>query len=122
MNATDDKTREGHDVLPLRAGKRGALKWIPHASDFAHGAGFVVLTMDRDTTSYSVTEFPTGRDDRGFMLTKVSGRGTDKKMSGYAVFCGANPERDACECSGHRRHGSCKHADAARTLLLNGWL
>lgn len=120
--ATTPETKEGIDVLPVRGGKRGAIRWIPKANDDTPLAGFVVIDTHTDRTGYRVTEFPTGRKDRGFMLTKCGGKGTDQKRAGYAVFCGERPEQDTCECEGFRNHRHCKHADSMRTLLMNHWL
>lgn len=109
------------DILPVRGGKRGSLKWIPHSEDFQHGAGFVVVTMDRDTTGYHITEYPVSVG-RGFMLTKVNGN--DKKMSGYAVECvrAGDNATGHCECKGWQFAKLCKHFDAIATLLMNEWL
>ena len=108
------------DILPIRGGKRGTVRWTPHSHDYAHGAGFVVIEMDRDRTAYAITEFPASVG-RGFMLTKVGGPGTDKKMSGYAVLC-IDGKAVSCECRGFTQHGHCKHGDGTETLLLNRWL
>jgi hypothetical protein len=108
----------------VRDGKRGAIKWLPHAEDDTPQEGFVIITTDRDRTVYAVTGFPTSMG-RGFFLGKLGGKdaGTDKRRAGYSVVCAARgPEGDHCECAGFSRWGWCKHSDCCRTLLMNGWV
>lgn len=111
------------DVLPVRGGKRIALKWIHKTTDFSTLAGYVVLTDARDTAAYSVSEFPRSVG-RGFMLTKVGGRVKSARQSGYAVECVTAGEEPTggCECAGFAYGGRCRHLDAVATLLANGWL
>jgi hypothetical protein len=112
------------DVLPVRGGKRQAMEWMPHTSDFAHGEGFVILTSKTDRTSYAVSECPEATG-RCFLFSKVKpGTGTAKNKDSYIVRCltAGDKDVDTCECDGFRRWGWCKHSDAARTLLMNRWL
>lgn len=125
MNATTptEPQRECIDVLPIRGGKRMALTWIPHADDYTPLAGYAVISGERDRTGYAVTQFPAGTL-LGFQFTKVGGKGTDKDRESYGVFCGKDGDasKDHCECAGFARWKTCKHSDAARTLLINRWL
>jgi hypothetical protein len=123
MRAEQESDRDYRDILPERAGKRGAIRWLPHAENYEHGEGFVTITMDRDTTTYHVTAYPTAVG-RGFMLTKLGGKATAKKSESYAVECvgvGDNATGH-CECDGWRFTKHCKHFDSVATLLMNSWL
>ena len=130
--ATANKPVRFLDVLPVRGGKRQSLEWMPHDTPPDDGAalpqaGFVVLTSDRDRTAYAVTEYPVSWG-RGFVLTKIGGKGTDKTRECYDVQCSNAPRDekgeydDKCDCRGAVTHGSCRHQDAVRTLLINRWL
>lgn len=110
------------DVLPIRGGKRQSLEWLPHAEDFEHGEGFVILTSDRDRTSFAVAQYPGDSPLLGFVFTKVSGKGTDKDRESYVLTCTRNGNEAKCDCRGHVRHGHCRHSDCLETLFLNRWL
>lgn len=125
--ATFDPAKPGVDVLPERNGERMALTWYAAADDHGPQAGFVKIEGKRDSTVYCVTEFPASWG-RGFFLSKFVSQpgtraGTDKDAESYSVLCSKDgPEKDSCECRGASRWGHCKHRDAIRSLLANGWL
>ena len=85
------------------------------------GRGTAIVDQKRAIGEYAITEF---RADggRGFRFAKLEG-GTDKPATGYTVFLAADQswEFDSCECKGSLRHGRCKHVEAARAILENGW-
>jgi hypothetical protein len=110
------------DVLPIRGGKRQSLEWQPHSTDFEHGEGFVVLTSDRDRTSYCITQYPGESTLLGFVFSKVGGKGTDKGRTSYVLTCTRNGNDAKCDCRSFPKNGYCRHADALETLFLNKWL
>lgn len=110
------------DVLPERDGQRMGLRWFP--GPVYPECGVLEIAGKRDATSYAVVSLPTDWPGRAFHFEKVTGEGTDATEPGYAVFCTGDPaaEPDHCPCKGFSRHRHCKHVDAARTLVANGWL
>ncbi len=111
------------DVLPVRGGSRYGLEWMPHAEDFAHGEGFVVLTSKRDRTAYAVTATNGEHALLYFVFTKVGeSKGTDAGRESYLLNCTVNGNEPKCDCKGHVRHGYCRHSDAISTLIINRWL
>lgn len=111
------------DLLPLRAGKRGVLRWTAASDDYSQLAGFLELYVGGETATYSVTESPT-HTGRTFMLTKLGGKPIARKHPGYVVTCthAGDEAVGSCECDGKRFSGHCRHLDACSTLLLNGWI
>lgn len=109
------------DVLPVRGGKRQALEWLAHSSDFEHGEGFAIITSDRDRTAYAVSAAP---DTSGlcFLFTKVGGKGTDKTRESYLIVCDRDGTHGRCECKGWTKWGWCKHADTVESLVTNRWV
>ena len=85
-------------------------------------AGVLRIDTNRATAKYAVAEFPTPWPGRAFHLAKVTD-GTDPAGESYAVFCSHHgPAGDSCDCKGFTYKGTCKHRDACRALLANGWL
>lgn len=123
MHAEREASTEFRDVLPLHAGKRAALKWIPSTSDYSHQAGFAVVDDDKLTTAYCVSETPCSIG-RSFFFSKVGGKtaGTDKTRAGYVVEAGPTGATDRCECRSWQVRGVCRHLDTIRTLIANGWV
>lgn len=112
------------ELLPERkASRRSGIRWTPATdNDFSPVAGFLLIDTDRARVSYTVAEFPCQFPGRAFHLAKV-GEGTDPTEPSYAVFCSHHgPAGDSCDCKGHTRFGHCKHGDALRALLANGWI
>jgi hypothetical protein len=112
------------EVLPERkASKHSAINWTPaEGNDFAPLAGVLVIHTDRASVTYGVAEFPTDFAGRGCTLAKVT-TGTDPESESYSVFCGRSPfTGDQCCCKGFTYNRTCKHVDAVRALLANGWL
>lgn len=107
------------ELLPERkSSKRSVCKFAPSADEFGPAAGLLTIETDRSTTVYRVEEFPTGWAGRGFRLVKVTG-GDES----YDVFCCQHgPAGDSCDCKGMTFAGTCKHADAVRACVGNGWL
>jgi hypothetical protein len=124
MDATTQITPQRFlDVLPARAGgKRQALEWFPVVDDYGHGEGFVKLTSAHDTTTYAVSQHPGDGPLLAFVFTKIEGKGTDAGRTNYLLTCTRNGNEVRCDCKGHMRHGTCRHADALETLFLNRWL
>ena len=122
-----DPAKRFIDILPARNGKRFSIEWFPHSDDYTPLAGYVVIYDAKSRTAYAVTEYPVTWG-RGFQVTKVGGKGTDAAKESYGVECSKAKadERgeydDRCECKGWMRWGHCKHADAVRSLILNGWI
>ena len=110
------------DVLPVRGGKRQSLEWIPHSEEAEHGEGFVVLTSDKDRTSYAVAQTHGEPYMLGFVFSKVSSTGTDAKRPAYLLTCTRSGSEPKCDCAGFARHGHCRHADSLQTLFANRWL
>jgi hypothetical protein len=111
------------DRLPERkASKRSAITWEPFDADAGPAAGQLLIDTDRSRTAYLVSEFPTGWPGRGFHFKKLTA-GTDPESESYSVFCSARgPAGDTCECKGFTFKGHCKHADAIRAMVGNGWI
>lgn len=111
------------EKLPERkASKHSAIQWEPCPDDFSPRCGRLLIDTDRSRAVYILTEFPTGWRGRGFHLVKVEG-GTDQESETYNVFCSADhPSADSCDCKGMTYKRTCKHADACRALIENGWL
>jgi hypothetical protein len=110
------------EVLPARkSSKRSAIEWRPTPGDH-FTAGVLTIHTDRASGAFVVDELPTA-GGRGFHLRKAT-TGTDPEAESYAVFCSAaGAARDHCECKGFLRWGTpCKHMDACRALLANGWV
>lgn len=109
------------EILPARkSSKHSAIRWTPVAGD-TQVAGVLVVDTARASAAYTVSEFVTGWAGRGFLFAKLT-PGTDVIEESYSVFCGARATGDRCECKGWTFAGHCKHVDAARGLLANGWL
>ena len=112
------------EVLPQRkSSKHSALNWAPNESgDFTPVAGVLTVHTDRATVKYAVAEHPCDLPGRGFVLAKMTD-GTDPESESYSVFCGRSPfVGDNCCCKGWTYKHTCKHVDAVRALLANGWL
>ena len=111
------------EVLPVRkSSKKSALNWTPITdNDFSHVAGVLVIHTDRTSAAYTVSGFPVSWPGRGYTLAKVAGEGGAGEN--YNVFCSDHgEEHDSCCCKGHTYNGTCKHCDAVRALVANGWL
>ncbi len=112
------------EILPERkASKRSAIDWRPNPDGaFDRVAGVLTVHTDRASAAYVVAEFPTDWPGRGLLLRKLTA-GTDPTAESYSVFCSARgPAADQCECRGFAFAGHCKHADAVRALVANGWV
>lgn len=112
------------EVLPARkSSKHSALNWTPTADGaFSRVAGVVAIHTDRASASYAVSEFACDWPGRSFHLAKLA-TGTDPESEAYSVFCAARgPAADLCDCKGFTFKGTCKHADAVRALVANGWV
>jgi hypothetical protein len=111
------------EILPERkSSKHSALNWTPAGDDFGPLAGVLTVHTDRATVKYAVAEFPTPWPGRAFHLAKVTA-GTDPESESYSVFCSHHgPAGDSCDCRGFTFKATCKHRDAARALLANGWI
>jgi hypothetical protein len=126
MTATTTAERY-FEVLPVRAGRRVALEWLPTPRDLPAAdetlpqAGFVVLTGSRDRTSYAVTESGE-RYGRCFTLSKSGGKGTDARREAYVIVCDNDGTHGRCECEGFRARGTCRHVDCVESLIYNKWL
>jgi hypothetical protein len=110
------------EILPERkSSRRSCLKWQPTAGD-TQVAGVLTIHTDRASVAYTVSEFTTGWTGRGFVFAKLT-PGTDTTEASYSVFCQPRrPAATSCDCKGHSRFLTCKHADAANALVANGWL
>lgn len=111
------------EVLPVRkSSKHSAIEWRPTGGDFDAVAGVLTVHTDRASVAYTVTEFPTDWRGRGLHLRKLT-TGTDPTSESYSVFCAASgPAADVCDCKGFTYKATCKHVDAVRALVANGWL
>jgi hypothetical protein len=112
------------EVLPERkASKHSAMEWTPNDSgEFAPVAGVLVVHTERATVKYAVAELPSHGAGRVFGLAKLT-EGTDAESEAYTVFCSKrSQDADACTCKGWSYKHTCKHRDAARALLANGWI
>ena len=111
------------EVLPAtKSAANTAINWSPTG----HGKGRLTISQGRRThTEYSVSEIAGAEAGRAFHFEKES-NGTDREAEGYDVFCadpkdGVRGSYHSCECKGFLRHGNCKHVEAARAILENGW-
>ena len=91
------------------------LRWTPNHDDYSPTCGALEITQGKNTTVYTVAEFPTGLTGRGFHVTKLGGEG-------YAcVISCRSPQYDSCECPawtlGRKR---CRHVSAIRKLIEVG--
>lgn len=104
-------------LTPRKSSPNSAVEWTPSAT--VPGGGLLKIGTKRATVEYLLVPFAADAG-RGFKLAKVS-EGTDAEAEGYSVFaCGQSAPK--CECKGFYYAGHCKHADAVRALLENGWL
>jgi len=119
------------EVLPASKSGPAAIRWTPADPDdplapqvgTLPAAGTLVIDQKRASVTYLVTEYPSGWDGRAFHFEKPAGEaGTDAENESYDVFVGRNPADRLCQCKGFTRWGNCKHVDAARALISNGWL
>lgn len=107
---------------PRKTNKHSVCQFTPVGGAFTPAAGALRIDTDRTSTTYTVVEFPTDWGGRAFRLAKVT-TGTDPAAEAYSVFCSARgPEGDSCDCKGMTFAGTCKHADAVRACVGNGWL
>lgn len=103
---------------PRKASPNSAVEWTPGTLP---GSGLLRIGTKRATVEYLVAEFAAD-GGRGFRLVKCA-EGTDREAEGYDVFaCGKSAAGDKCECKGFLFVGHCKHADAIRAVIVNGWL
>ncbi len=109
---------EFRDLLPLRAGKRGVLVWMPCPEPAGHLAGFARLEMPGDTATYSVSECPCTRG-RVLFVRRLEPRPGKRPNPGYAVQC---IDGAALYCDCEARTPYCRHRDLADALLANGWV
>lgn len=97
---------------PTTKAKR-TLRFTANTDDMSPTAGVLTICDSGVCDSYLVTEYSTGRLERGFQLTKLLGDG-----AGYAVEC--SREHATCECDGHKFRGrkrACRHIAAVRKLI-----
>src|SRR5262245_21329109 len=109
------------EVLPTtRSNPHAAIRFTP--GEF-QGSGTLHIDQTRASVAYVVTELPCGWDGRAFGFRKFAGEpGTDRTEEAYEVFVGRNGQDAMCGCKGFSRHGHCKHVEAARALIANGWI
>lgn len=105
------------EVLPAsKAHAHRAVRYTPAGK----GRGELTVTDTRTHTVYSCVEIATGPGfpGRAVVLTKRCGER-------YAVRVGTHPRDVSCDCAGFvygRGMRLCKHVEALRGLLANGWL
>jgi hypothetical protein len=118
MNAT--RIGERHvEVLPEQASQKSAMTWVP----VAPAVGVLRIDTTRVSVTYRVEELP-APDGRAFRFTKADKRAGDAEGDDYTPFVGRVPRLDTCDCKGFvfGRGKPCKHLNAARSLILNGWV
>lgn len=98
-----------------------AYDWTPTDSDTGPAAGVLVLKSKRNYCTYTVVEFPTGWQGRGFHLAKLDA-GTDATEPAYDCFIARNMQDRECSCKGFAYTGSCRHLAAITDLIHNGKL
>lgn len=118
MTAKTIRPSEVTELLPSRKSyKPGAcFRW--------HTASRILTTTTDLKTEqrYWLTEYPVDDvDSRDFVLQKLDD-GTDPESDSYTVFLADAQGFDSCDCRGQLRWGHCKHVDAVRAILANGWL
>jgi hypothetical protein len=104
---SDPKGQSGFDFTPFTDG--GPI------------AGDLTIKNRRVYVTYTVTEFPSGWDGRGFYLSKQT-TGSDPTEEAYSCFIARNGEDKQCECKGFAHTGGCKHLATLAALIANGWL
>ena len=109
------------EVLPpTKSSKYWTVEFTPTDGDFSRVAGVMVVRTDKAAAAYTLEEYSTPWDGRGFMLRKLI-TGTDATAEGYDVFA-AHDGGHLCDCKGHVATGKCKHVAAVQACLENGWL
>ena len=106
------------EVLPAtKSSPNAAIKWTPTGSS----KGLLTISQNRSHAEYAVAEFDAD-GGRAFHFAKIAG-GTDKTESTYDVFVAnaGSGEHHSCSCRGALRTGNCKHQEAVRAILENGW-
>ena len=107
---------------PTKSHKHRGIRWTPcDPGSRCPCSGALVVQRKGAADLYRVTEFPVGAGftGRAFELEKAAD-GTR-----YAVRVGERVADVDCDCAGFTYGGgkrTCKHIDAVRAILENGWM
>src|SRR5262245_18201681 len=103
-----------------KSSRHNRVLFIP--SETTAAAGLLAIVTGRAVTEYALAEFDTDWPGLALHLAKIT-PGTDREAESYSVFCHAgDPARDTCDCRGFERWRTCKHVNAIRAVIANGWI
>jgi hypothetical protein len=107
------------EVLPEQASQKSEMTWVP----VAPAVGVLRIDTTRTSVTYRVEELP-APDGRAFRFSKTDKAAGDPEGDDYTPFVGRVTRLDTCDCRGFifGRGKPCKHVNAARALILNGWV
>lgn len=114
-----------HDHLLRQLGRyeelHGPQHLLPALRHIRDAAGVLSISAGKTWAQYAAVSFAAD-EGRGFHLAKITA-GTDGEAESYDVFCSAaGPAGDSCECKAWLYRQTCKHRDACRAVLANGWM
>lgn len=109
------------DLPPTKSAPQSGIQWTPTKP----GCGLLIVEKPRQVATYAVTEFQTPWDGRAFHFVCLGGQ-SDKEAApeGYDVFFYRGGQDHQCSCKGfaHGRGKLCKHLEAVRAIITNGWM
>jgi len=106
---------------PTKTAPKSGIRWTPGAS----GKGLLSIEAPRKCACYAVCEFPTTWAGRAFHFECFGGQSDrDSLTEGYDVFFARNPRETRCDCKGFAfgKGKPCKHIEAVRAIIENGWM
>jgi hypothetical protein len=107
------------EALPAtKSSTTNTIRFTPSATAMG---GLLTIDTKRSRAEYLLAEFH-ATNGRAFHFAKLTS-GTDPESESYTVLC-VKPGHgyDSCECRGFHRHGHCKHVEAVKAILENGWM
>ncbi|WP_439627610.1 SWIM zinc finger family protein [Gemmata sp.] len=106
---------------PTKSAPRSGIRWTP----VGPGTGLLIIEKPRVMATYAVREFQTPWPGRAFRFDCRGGQ-TDAEgaADGYDVFVPHRGTEWRCDCKGfsYGKGRPCKHVEAVRAILANGWM